>query len=95
MAGWVHEVAALVGLELVMRPEGVIEGEVTVFAVLEVLGVEQLGHVADHVHAQLAAQVRLTLVEGTHPHSNFYTHIINMPESIHTHLPTPLTPHAP
>lgn len=35
-----NEVAALVGLELVMRPEGVIEGEVTGLAVLEVLGVQ-------------------------------------------------------
>ena len=77
-----------------MGPEGVVEGEVAVLAVLEVFRVKQLGHVADHVHAQLTAEIGLALVEGTHPHSNFHTHIINMPESIHPRKtsPRPLLP---
>lgn len=80
--GGVHEEALLVDLELVVGPEGVVEGEIAVLGALGIVGIVELGHVADHVHAQLAAQVRLPLVERTHPHSHFHTHItIKMSES--------------
>ena len=76
MGAEVHEIALLVDLELVVGPKGIVEGIVAVLAVLGVLGVVEAGHVAHHVHAQLAVEVGLTLVEGPHPHSHLYTPIL-------------------
>lgn len=78
----VHEIALLIDLELVMGPEGIVEGIVAVLAVLGVLCVVEASHVADHVHAQLAVEVGLTLVKGPHPHSHLYTHILRKYASI-------------
>lgn len=78
----IHEVAFLIDLELVVGPEGIVEGIVAVLAVLGVLGVVEASHVADHIHAQLAVEVGLALVEGPHPHSHLYTHILRKYASI-------------
>jgi hypothetical protein len=45
-----------------------------VLAIFWVIGVEKTSHVADHLHAQSAVEVGLSLIEGTHPDSNLNTH---------------------
>ena len=63
-----------------MRPKGIVEGEVSVLAAVGVFGVEELRHVAGHIHAELAVHVRLALVERAHSYSHFHTHIFNLSE---------------
>lgn len=59
-----------------MRPEGIIEGIISVFSVLWVFGIEEASHVSNHLDAEFAVEVDFSLVEGTHPHSYLDTHII-------------------
>jgi len=69
-----REVSAFLHFEFVMRPEGVVEGKVAVFATLRVICVVETSQVTVHVHAEFTVEVSLALVEGTHPHTYFYTH---------------------
>jgi len=57
-----------------MRPEGIIESEVTDLSAFGVLCVVESSHVADHVYTEFAVQIGLSLVERPYSHSNFYTH---------------------
>lgn len=72
MKSRVHEVAGLVGVELVMGPERIIESEITMF--LGIVSIEQPGGRPHHVYAQPAVEVLLPLVEWPHSDSNLDTH---------------------
>lgn len=62
--------------ELVVGPEGIVEGEVAIsFRIFEV---EQPGGIADHFDAELAVEFNLTSVERTHSHSDFDAHQIQL-----------------
>lgn len=69
-----HEIATFVGLEFVMRPERVVEGEVTMFIAFGILGIEESCHISNHIDAQFAVEVALALVEGSNSDTDFDTH---------------------
>lgn len=54
MGDCIHKVSALIDYELVMRPKGIVEGEVAML--VWSLSVIKSGHVAYHVHAELAVE---------------------------------------
>lgn len=56
-----------------MRPERVVEGEVS--ELFGIVRVEKSGCISDHVDAQFAVKVLLSLVEGPNPHTHFDTHV--------------------
>jgi hypothetical protein len=69
-----HKVATFIGFELIVRPEGVVEGKVSMLVALWVLGVEEACHISDHIDAKLAVEVTLALVEGSDSDTDFDTH---------------------
>jgi hypothetical protein len=67
-----HKVASFVRGELIMGPEGIVEGEIPEFFLI--VFVEETGGGSDHVHTQLTVKRHFSLIEGPHSHSHFHTH---------------------
>lgn len=74
----VHKVAGLIDNEAVVGPEGVVEGVVSVFAVVGVIGVKESSHVPHHVDAEFAVEIDFSLVEGPHSDTYLHTHYQNI-----------------
>lgn len=74
MRGEVHKIAVFVDFEAIVRPKGVVECEVSVFAIVGVVRVKEASHVACHVYAEFAVEVDFSLIEGAHSHSYLHTH---------------------
>jgi len=69
-----HKVTTLIGFKLIMRPKGVVEGKVTMFAALRVLRIEKSRHISNHIDTKLAIEVTLALVEWSYSHAYLDTH---------------------
>ena len=50
IGGELHKEAFLIGLELVVGPEGIVKGKISMLAVIRIIGVIKSSHVAYHVH---------------------------------------------
>ena len=55
-----------------MRPEGIIEGEISEFLVIAF--VEEPGSGSDHIDTKLTVKGDFSLVEGSYSDADFYTH---------------------
>ena len=67
-----HKVAFFVRSELIVGPEGIIEGEISEFLVIAF--VEEPGSGSDHIDTKLTVKGDFSLVEGSYSDTNFYTH---------------------
>jgi hypothetical protein len=68
----VHKVASVIRRELIMGPEGIVEGEISELFVIVL--VEKTGGGSDHVDTKLTVEGHFSLVKGPHSHSHFDTH---------------------
>ena len=70
----IHKVTPFICLELIMRPEGVVEGEVTMLTVFRIVCIKESGHGSLHIDAEPTVEVGLSLIEGSNSNSYFHTH---------------------
>lgn len=61
-------------MELIVRPERIIESEITKF--LRIVCIKESGSGSHHIDAKLAVKIFLSLVKRTNTNSNLYTHQI-------------------
>ena len=67
-----HKVAFFVRSELIVGPEGIIEGEISEFLVIAF--VEKPGSGSNHIDTKLTIKGDFSLVEGSYSDADFYTH---------------------
>ena len=67
-----HKVSCFVGSELIVWPEGIIEGKISEF--LLIIWVKKTGSISDHVYAKPAVEIDFSLVVGSYSYTDFNTH---------------------
>ena len=71
-----HKVAFFVRSELIMWPEGIVEGEISEFG--WVLSIKYSCGISDHIDAYLTVKIDFSLIKRSNSNTYFNTHILNI-----------------